>query len=263
MKKHLVLVLSVVSALSYSQVEEITEVKTLKNSIGIDYRFEGGLSPNIGVTYRRFFEKSRYNLRTNFSIGSNNLYSDQSWYPYSSGNFLIYNTGDSSTPMIGVTEAVYQTNSYQRLEIGIEKESRLWKLNFISGADFTIGHRVSNSHGRITEVELTEIEQNGFKYYGYGPKSSDSTFPDTDLNYLSSTYNYFTFGANLRAGFKADLSNKLYATAFIGIRFESHIIVREKFEYKNELYKEHLPNRQGGSTFNFDTFASIGLHYRF
>ncbi len=263
MKKILVLLIFLSSSIAYSQIEEITKTKVSVNSIGLDYRFEGGLSPNIGITYRRFFKESKYNLRANLSLGGNNLYSDQSWYPYTGGNFLIYNTGDSNTPIIGVTETVYQNTAYQRIEIGVEKETRLWRLNFISGLDFTIGHRVSNRYGRITEVELTEVEQNGFKYNQYGPKSSDSTFPNDDLNYLNSTYNSITVGANFRGGFKTNISRRLYATAFIGVRAQGQFLIREKFDFKNESYKDHLPIKQGGNSFNFDTFASLGLHYRF
>jgi hypothetical protein len=243
--------------------ENTTETKSKKNSIGFEHRFEGGISPNIGITYRRFFDDSKYNLRANFSIGSVESFSSQFAYPGFAGNALIYSTGDSSTPLIGVSETVYYNQSYQRLEIGLERNTKFWGLNFISGADFTLGHTRSARYGRITEVELQQIEQNGFIYNQYGAKDSDSTLPFEDLNYLNSTYNSLNAGLNLRAGVMVDISKRLYATAFIGIRASGQFLIKETFDYKNDLYKEHLPTRSSVDFFNFDTFASLGLNYRF
>ena len=98
-----------------------------------------------------------------------------------------------------------------------------------------MGHTRSARYGRITEVELQQIEQNGFIYNQYGAKDSDSTLPFEDLNYLNSTYNSLNAGLNLRAGVMVDISKRLYATAFIGIRASGQFLIKETFDYKNDL----------------------------
>ena len=62
-----------------------------------------------------------------------------------------------------------------------------------------------------------------------------------------------------------NISPRFYASAMIGIQFYGDFMLKETFDYKNELYKEHLPifSNQGNTTFNFDQNLTLGLHYRF
>ena len=60
-----------------------------------------------------------------------------------------------------------------------------------------------------------------------------------------------------------NISPRLYASAMLEFQFYADINIKEKFDYKNEIYKEHLPTTPSVSTFNFNQSLSVGIHYRF
>ena len=126
-----------------------------------------------------------------------------------------------------------------------------------------VGHRVTNTFDRVVQAELVTVQKNGKAYQQYQAKTDSNSFPFDDLNYLNSRYNYLTVGANLRAGFKVDISKRLFATAFLGYRFQQNILMKESFVYQTEFYKEHIPSEASSSFFTVNSFSSIGIHYRF
>ena len=252
----LLFILIVFSSLVYSQNGN----DSLNNSIGLDYRFGGSNSPNIGVTYRRSLLKSPFVLRANFNIGS----IDYQFNNLSYGNDLyIYQTNDSAIPLIGVNSLASRSTSYQRIELGLERNVKIWRFNLIAGADVIVGHSVTNTFDRVVQAELTTVEKNGKIYQQYQAKMDSNSFPFDDLNHLSVRYNYLTVGANLRAGFKIDITKKLFATAFLGYRFQQNILMKESFNYRNDSYKEHIPTKSSNSFFSVNSFSSIGIHYKF
>lgn len=223
------------------------------NSLGLEVRLEGTNSPNIGMTYRRYFKESKYNLKASFFIGGNNA-------NFFNQDPLLFPTSDST--FIGVTTLNNYYSNYQRLEVGLEKKATIWKLDFVVGADLILGHRFSGNNSSVFNVTLQEREQNGLKYYKYDREINDSTGFE-DINYLQITRNHLIAGAGLNLGMFFDISPRLYASAMIGLQFYADFLLKENFFYKNELYKEHLPTTTGISTFNFNQSFTLGLHYRF
>lgn len=230
-------------------------------SLGLEYRFESGYSPNVGLTYKKIRSNPNHSLKLSVFVGSRDL-GLSNRFLYQGNNMLIYKTKDSAVPYLGVNTNLYGSTSYQRIEIGVERKFSVWKLNLIGGVDGILGHRYYTSYGRVVEAELEQTIQNGIVYERYGIKNQDSLLGQ-DLNYLNTSRNYVTFGVNARLGFLVNISKRLYASAFIGYRFEQRIKVRERFDYKNDQYKEHLPSEKGNDFFSIDGFSSIGVHYRF
>lgn len=230
-------------------------------SLGLEYRFESGYSPNVGLTYKKIGSNPRNSIKVSVFVGSRDL-GGANRFLYQGTNMLIYKTKDSAIPYLGVNTNLYGSTSYQRIEIGIERKFKVWKLNLISGVDGILGHRYYTSYGRVVEAELEQTIKNGIVYERYGIKNQDSLLGQ-DINYLNTSRNYLTFGVNARLGFLVNISRRLYASAFIGYRFEQRIKFRERFDYKNSQYKEHLPIEKGSDFFSVDGFSSVGLHYRF
>lgn len=239
---------------SFSQYEEEPKEskKSFRNSGGLDFRLKGN-SPNLGITYRRFFKESDYNLKASFVIGGNNS-------GFYSNDFLLYPTSDST--FIGVSNNNNYHSNFQKLEIGIEKKVTLWKLDFVVGGDIILGHRNSSNFENVFDVTYQEREQNGLKYYSYERIFNDTSLIE-DYNFLQTTRNNIIAGAGINLGMFFDISPRLYASAMLGLQFYADFNIKERFEYKNEIYKEHLPTTPSVSTFNFDQSLSIGIHYRF
>lgn len=245
------------STLSFSQIEAAPIKKEKKNSVGIEIRNEYGFTPNVALSYRRFFENSKYNFNANFAIGQ----SDR--FRYRGDNSKFYRTGDSLIPLIGVSQSNFNSSSYQTLELGIERKIKIWKLNFIAGVEGFIGHRSNSSTGQVYEAELVRTEENGLIYENYeGKFDSTSLF---GLNHLYSNYNSLTFGGNIKIGLVFNVSPRFYLTAITGMRLSSSVLLKQTHDYQSELYKEHLPVYERSKLYysNFDYFSSIGLNFRF
>ncbi len=258
MKNKLALVVFFILVSNYanSQVaEKIDTPKVKKNSFGLDLGLANA-NPNFGLTYRRFSEDSKYNLRINFNLGE----TTNNWY-YNSNDYLFFHTNDTATPLIGVSRNNNQYGNYQKLEIGVEKYFSVWKLNLIWGIDATVGHRRYETYQTVIEAGIDTIEQNGFNYFDYGPADNEMFWED--LNNLNTVYNYVTGGVNLRLGFKLNISQQFYFTSFLTLASELELIVKENYYYKSELYKEHLVAARGANTFNIYSLINVGVHYRF
>jgi hypothetical protein len=223
------------------------------NSGGLGFEFEGSNSPNIGFTYRRFFKNSRYNLKASLFIGSRN-------YSFFHEDVLLFPTTDST--FIGITPNGIASSNYQRLEVGLEKKLKIWKLDFVAGADLLLGHRSTWRTGRVFDVSNQAIKKNEQTYFQYRRGINDST-SFNDINHLQTSRNYLTLGVAYQMGVMVDITPRLYASVFLGVQLQADILVSEKFDYKNDLYKEHLPANLGSSYINFDYSASFGLHYKF
>ncbi|MEN8827754.1 MAG: hypothetical protein ABF264_05220 [Flavobacteriales bacterium] len=236
---------------SYSQIEENQK----KNSFGLDLGIGNG-NPNFGMTYRRFSQDSKYNLRVNFNLGGNTDYGY-----YGSNDYMFFNTNDTALPLIGVSRNRGGFGNYQRLEIGVEKSFTVWKLNLIWGVDATVGHRRYEAFQSIIEAGIDTIEENGFSYFDYGAANNEN--PWENINELNTVFNYVTGGVNLRLGFKLNISPQFYFTSFVTLASELELIVNEDYRFKTELYKEHLVARRGGDSFNFYTLLNVGVHYKF
>ncbi len=258
MKKFLAISFAFISINSFSQTGENYVLNPTKNSFGLDYRFENFRGPNIGLTYRRYFESS-YNLRANFSLGSNDNFSGF----WNNGNLLIHETNDSAIPLIGVHPNNSRSTSYQRIELGLEKQLSVWKINFIAGIDLFAGHKVMYEYNSVSQMEEVQTVQNGILYKQYQIVGIDSNIFDNSLNRLDAQQNYLLLGANFRFGTKINLSNRLFTTAFLSYRLEQNLLINERIDYNNETYKEHMPKFSGGNYFSANWFYSIGLNYRF
>lgn len=251
MKKVIVFALVfAISQFGYSQVDENYK----KHSIGLDLGLQGG-NPNFGITYRKFSQDSKYNLRANFNLGETHNY----WYN-ESNHYKFFNTNDTAVPLIGISKNSNGFGNYQKLEIGVEKSFSVWKLNLIWGVDATVGHRRYQTFQNIVEAGIDTVEENGFTYFNYG-RSTD--IPWESLNELNTVFDYVTGGVNLRLGFKLNISQQFYFTSFLTLASELQLIVKENYYYKSDLYKEHLVVRRGGDTFNFYSSLNVGIHYRF
>lgn len=252
MKKIIVFALVfIIFQLGYSQVDENYK----KNSIGLDLGLQGG-NPNFGITYRKFSQDSKYNLRVNFNLGETEKY----WY-YGSNDYKFFNTNDTTFPMIGISRNGGGFGNYQKLEIGVEKSFSVWKLNLIWGIDATVGHRRYETYQNIIEAGIDTMQENGFTYFDFGAVNNEN--PWENLNELNTVFDYVTGGLNLRLGFKLNISQQFYFTSFLTLASELQLIVKENYFYKSELFKEHLVERRGGDTFNLYSALNVGIHYRF
>jgi len=260
MKKRILFLMTLSATISFAQDEAEASYTRLKNSLGIDYRFESFNDQNIGLTYRRF-NSSPYNLRANLNLGSSSFNQIGTLYL---GNLLIYETFDSATPFIGVPSISYARSSYQKIELGVERILSVRNLNFIVGVDGTIGHYSTNRYHAVYSVEEVPVTQNGKTYSQYQIVNKDSSTFYSELNSIVEERNFLTLGVNLRLGFKLDLGNRFFATGFMNYNIESKFLVKESDKYKNEDYKEHIPSQATSSRFTSGNFYyTLGLNYRF
>lgn len=267
MKKLLFLVSLFFASLSFSQQESEIPLTFKKNSFGLDVRNDYGYF-NLGLNYRRFYENSKFNLRVNLYLGGEegeyvNFSFSTFPQPFNSAGMLVAQTQDSVFPFIGINQSQPQTGSFQKLELGIERRIAIWKFNLIAGADVTLGHSFRSGYRDIVEAVLYTYNENGYDYYQFGERQADSSFNGSPINSLTVGRNYLSFGLLTRIGGSYNITDRLFATAFIGLRFEQELMVSESITYTNELFKDILTFDPGRNTFNLHSFASIGLHYKF
>lgn len=254
------------SSAGFSQYEELPkEEKTYKNSGGIDYRYDYGYA-NIGIVYRRKIADSKYNFRANLYLGeeegenvSTIIYTNT----YNTFGMAVVATNDTNYPLLGIREGYESQGSFQKIELGFEREFSIWKFNIIGGVDLSLGHSFRSGSKSLIEAVLYEIDDNGVKYYEFGEREFDSTYFGEPVNTVTVKRNYLSFGIITRVGMKYDFTNRIFATAFIGLRLEKELMISESVNHKNDLFKELLPYNKGFNSVNLNTFASIGLHYRF
>ena len=178
-----------------------------------------------------------------------------------SGNYsLIYRTEDSATPYIIASNPRFNTSSFQRIELGIERTLGLKRFDVILGADLNFGHEYYSQLSAIDKAGEAYYPKNDIPYYRLIAVDSEAY---GSINSLETTLNYFSVGLGLQGGAKFDLFSNLYFTVLTNIRMDAEFIVNEKNEYRNELYKEHLTLRETYSIFNIYLGVRMGLHYRF
>lgn len=244
---------------SFSQIENQTEEikkKTYLNSGGIDYRFVGNNSKNIILTYRRFFKESNYNLKGSYNFGEK-----KSLYEYNGyKDMLIFPTSDST--QLGIQRNVNFISSYHNLEIGIERVFKLRSINLVAGTDILLGRK----HIAKRDIVSDALDKNWDNsptidnMYSY----NHSTYYDGEnLNILTTTRTSLTYGVSLNLGMLVDITDRLYASAFVGFKFTGSTTLKEQYQYRTELYKEHIPTIPAVSTLDYDQNLTLGLHYRF
>ena len=254
-----VLFLSAFTTISYSQEVKALVKKERKNSIGLEFRVDENF-PNIGFTYRRFFKDSKYNLRLNLNLANFDRFGGSGLL----SSPALFETNDSTRPIMGIDNSYGQSGSSQKIEIGLERIIDLHRFKFIVGADLFLGHDFRSKTQNIVEMEKYEFTENGSSYFKYQLRQSDSIFNGSFLvNSLIVNRNYVKLGANLRVGVKHDFSSRLYTTAFFGARIEQSMLVRESINYSNDSFKERLTYSSSINILNITGFLSIGLHYRF
>lgn len=256
MKNILSLVFLFTAAISISQVgeEPISDVR--KNSFGLDFRSDNQYV-NIGFTYRKFFTDSKYNLRANISLGAKSENN-----PSFGRTLQMFETGDTNQPLLGINDSWGTNLAFQRLEIGFEKQLSIRKFNFIGGIDLTVGHSRISGFTTIEPMERVDFNENGLSSFHFRQRIPDSLSSGM-VNSLSYSLHFLTVGANFRFGFKYDLSERFYATAFIGLRTELELAINESSRYDNQEHKERLSVPRALNTINMAPFSSVGIHYRF
>lgn len=242
-----------ISFFSFTGLTQESDVFS-KHSIGLEYQLTTG-NPNIGITYRKFKEDSRYNFRASLFLGGSNnfTFSNQQ-------SDLFYRTNDSLVPFLGVNNSNLNSSSFRRLEIGMESVKELKKVDLIAGFGINIGHVTTSRFASVYEAQEEEVIKNGIAYYQIiNINSSDQI----NLNSLTSTLNYLNAGLSFNAGLKFDVGSKLYCTVMLNMRSNVQWAIAERNDYLNDTYKEHIPSQSGSSTFNFDSDLAIGMHYKF
>lgn len=229
-------------------------VKFNKNSLGLEYDFNTS-SPNIGITYRNFFENSKFNFRASIFAGGNNERTN-----LRDMVSLIYRTEDSVIPYIIVSNPKFTANSYQRVELGIERTFWLKKFDVILGAEMSFGHKYFSQLSTIDKAGEGYYPKNNIPYYRLIAVDSELY---GGLNSHETTINYLTTGLGLQGGAKFDLFTNIYFTVLVNVRMEAQYKVSEVSEYRNELFKEHMPSFQEFSTINLYSRLRMGIHYSF
>ena len=254
-----VLFLSVFTTISYSQELKALVKKERKNSIGLEFRVDENF-PNIGFNYRRFFKESKYNLRLNLNLANFDRFGGSSLL----SSPVLFETNDSTRPIMGIDNSYGQSGSSQKIEIGLERIIDLHRFKFIVGADLFLGHDFRSKTQNIVEMEKYEFTENGSSYFKYQLRQPDSILNGSSfVNSLTVNRNYMKLGANLRVGVKHKFSSRLYTTAFFGARIEQSMLVSESINYSNDSFKERLTYSSSINILNITGFLSIGLHYRF
>ena len=242
MKTKLVAVLLMVSVQVISQSEEIPTFK--RNSFGLEYEFYVG-NPNIGLTYRRFYNDWKYNLKASLFVGGRN-----NFMFFHQQSDLFYKTNDSTMPFLGVSNTNITASSFKRIEFGGERITNFKYFDILAGVGLNLEHIYSSRYSEVYQPEEIEVNQNGKVYSQIVNHSLGSL---QGINSLTSSFNYLSTGISIYGGTRFDISKNLYFTALLTIRTNVTFVISEKNEYRNDLYKDHLPEQRGASTFDFDT----------
>lgn len=235
-----------------------------KHSIGFDLKNDYGY-PNLSITYRKFIENSKFNFRGSIYLGGEEgIYPEILTSPmYNTNGLPVANVQDSLYSLIGINNNQPLSGSFQKIELGVERQFNLWKFKIIGGIDLTMGHSYRSGYRDIVPAVIYSTFVNGVNYIQFGEKQPDENYDGQPINSLTVSRNFVSFGGLTRLGLRFDLLKRFYATAFVGLRYEQELMVSERVQYKNDLYKHLLSYDPGHNTFNIYSFASIGIHFRF